>query len=280
MKFADANAEYNNSNIVIVGVPFDGTASFRDGARLAPDRIREASYNFETYYPEYDAEITELSFCDLGNLNVNSVEDTALEVKKNVEKVLNDGKMPILLGGEHSITIHSASVFKELCDGFFISLDAHLDLRDAYEETKYSHACVARRVFERFGEDMALIGIRSGSKEEYAFLKEMGIASFSAENVKSRGVKDIVRAVKKRSFGRKIYLSLDMDVIDISFAPGTENPEPYGLNPSEVRAFISGFSKEVSAFDLVEVSPKYDYGETSLLAARLIRDLIMEKYFG
>lgn len=283
MNFADADDEYEDADVVIVGVPFDKTVSFRDGTREAPRYIREASYNFETYYPEYDSETTDISVCDLGDLNISFVEDTAVEVRKSTSRILYDDKLPVIIGGEHSITIYSSAVFKEKFndDAFFIVIDAHLDMRDQYNDNKFSHACVSRRVFEKFGNDIALIGQRSGSKEEYKFIKKNNILLYSSEDVNNGNLKDIVANIKDKASGKRIYLSLDMDALDCMLAPGVGNPEPYGLNPYQVREIVSEFSKDAYLFDLVEVSPKYDSnGETTMLAAKIIRDFIMKRYFG
>lgn len=283
MNFADADDEYEDADVVIVGVPFDKTVSFRDGTREAPRYIREASYNFETYYPEYDSETTDISVCDLGDLNISFVEDTAVEVRKSTSRILYDDKLPVIIGGEHSITIYSSAVFKEKFndDAFFIVIDAHLDMRDKYNDNKFSHACVSRRVFEKFGNDIALIGQRSGSKEEYKFIKKNNILLYSSEDVNNGNLKDIVANIKDKASGKRIYLSLDMDALDCMLAPGVGNPEPYGLNPYQVREIVSEFSKDAYLFDLVEVSPKYDSnGETTMLAAKIIRDFIMKRYFG
>ncbi|HIH40720.1 MAG TPA: agmatinase [Halobacteria archaeon] len=283
MSFADADEEYEDADVVIIGVPFDKTVSFRDGTREAPNYIREASYNFETYYPEYDSETTEISLCDLGDLDVSSVEDTAIEVKKSTTRILYDDKLPVIIGGEHSITIYSSAAFKEKFkdDSFFVVIDAHLDMRDLYNNNKFSHACVSRRVFEKFGNDIALIGQRSGSKEEYKFIKKNNISLYSSDDVNNGDLKEIISDIKDKASGKKIYLSLDMDAVDCMLAPGVGNPEPYGLNPYQVREIVSRFSKDACLFDIVEVSPKYDSnGETAMLAAKIIRDFIMEKYFG
>ena len=268
LKFADANSSFNDAEFIILGVPFDLTSSFRSGSRFAPNRIREASYNFETYLMEHDIDLIDIPFHDAGNIdecgNVDEMINGAEEV---VKKILP--KFPVLIGGEHSLTTGAVKPFRDISVVF---IDAHLDFRNEYLGIKNSHACVSKRVSEIVGvENVFSIGVRSFSCEEKKDSEELGLKYFSSFDVKEKGIENIIRNLNLKE---KVYLSLDMDGVDPGFAPGVGNPEPFGLTPIDVVKCIKILSDRLVGFDVAEVCPPYDNGNTSLLAARIIRDLI------
>ena len=268
LKFADANSSFNDAKFVIFGVPFDSTSSFRSGSRFAPNRIREASYNFETYLMEHDIDLTDVPFHDAGNLDeYGNVDEMTGAVEDAVKKILP--KFPILIGGEHSLTIGAVKTLKNVSVVF---IDAHLDFRDEYLGIKNSHACVSRRISEIVGiENVFSIGVRSFSREEKNDAEKLGLKYVSSFDVKEKGIE---KSIRNLNLKKKIYLSLDMDSIDPSYAPGVGNPEPFGLTPLDVVKCIKILSDRLVGFDIVEVCPPHDNGNTSLLAARIIRDLI------
>ena len=268
LKFADANSSFNDAKFVIFGVPFDSTSSFRSGSRFAPNRIREASYNFETYLMEQDVDLIDIPFHDAGNLDeYGNVDEMTGAVEDAVKKILP--KFPILIGGEHSLTIGAVKTLKNVSVVF---IDAHLDFREEYLGIKNSHACVSRRVSEIVGiENVFSIGVRSFSREEKNDAEKLGLKYVSSFDVKEKGIENIIRNLNLK---KKIYLSLDMDGVDPAFAPGVGNPEPFGLRPMDVVKCIKILSDRLVGFDIVEVCPPHDNGNTSLLAARIIRDLI------
>ena len=268
LKFADANSSFNDAKFVIFGVPFDSTSSFRSGSRFAPNRIREASYNFETYLMEQDVDLIDIPFHDAGNLDeYGNVDEMTGAVEDAVKKILP--KFPILIGGEHSLTIGAVKTLKNVSVVF---IDAHLDFREEYLGIKNSHACVSRRVSEIVGiENVFSIGVRSFSREEKNDAEKLGLKYVSSFDVKEKGIENIIRNLNLK---KKIYLSLDMDGVDPAFAPGVGNPEPFGLTPLDVVKCIKILSDRLVGFDVTEVCPPYDNGNTSLLGARIIRDLI------
>jgi len=274
--FADANAGYEDAKFVIFGVPFDGTSCFRPGSRWAPLAIKKASYNFELYHPRYDIDLCDVPFCDLGDIEVSvSVDETLADVQSETKRIIDDGKTPIMIGGEHSLTYACVRAFGDVS---VIVLDAHLDLRDEYAGSRLGHACVSRRILETTGvENYISIGIRSGAREEYDFARQNGVRFYGAEQVQSDGIINIVRDATKHLTTGKIYLSIDMDVIDPAYAPAVGTPEPFGLTPADVRYIIQEIAPRVAGFDLVEISPDYDNGQTSLLGAKLIREFIAAK---
>jgi len=268
LKFADANSSFNDAKFVIFGVPFDSTSSFRSGSRFAPNRIREGSYNFETYLMEHDIDLTGVPFHDAGNLDeYGNVDEMTGAVEDAVKKILP--KFPILIGGEHSLTMGAVKPLKNVSVVF---IDAHLDFREEYLGIRNSHACVSRRTSEVVGvENVFSIGVRSFSREEKDDAEKLGLKYVSSFDVKEKGIENIIRNLNLK---KKIYLSLDMDGVDPAFAPGVGNPEPFGLRPMDVVKCIKILSDRLVGFDIVEVCPPHDNGNTSLLAARIIRDLI------
>jgi len=268
LKFADANSSFNDAKFVMFGVPFDSTSSFRSGSRFAPNRIREASYNFETYLMEQDVDLIDIPFHDAGNLDeYGNVDEMTGAVEDAVKKILP--KFPILIGGEHSLTIGAVKTLKNVSVVF---IDAHLDFREEYLGIKNSHACVSRRVSEIVGiENVFSIGVRSFSREEKNDAEKLGLKYFSSFDVKEKGIENIIQNLDLKE---KVYFSLDMDGVDPAFAPGVGNPEPFGLTPLDVVKCIKILSDRLVGFDVAEVCPPYDNGNTSLLGARIIRDLI------
>lgn len=273
--FADANSDYKKARYVICGVPFDGTSSFRTGSRLAPQEMRAASYNFETYSSFFDIDLIDVQIHDAGDLEVASTINETLEmISVAAEKYVRDGKLPIMLGGEHSLTFPFANACKnKYPDLGFVVLDAHMDLRQEYRGEKNSHACISRHVIENVTQKYASVGIRSGNREEYDYVNENNIKVFSAEEVFSKGIESVIDDIRKEIKGT-IYLSVDMDALDPAYAPALGTPEPYGLTPRDVREVISCLAPKIVGFDLVEIAPEYDSGGTSILGAKLVRDFI------
>jgi agmatinase len=192
--FADANSDYENAHYVICGVPFDGTSSYRLGSRLAPDEMRAASYNFETYSSFFDYDLADVEIHDAGNLEVaDTIDDTLLGISKYADKFVNDSKIPIILGGEHSLSYPFVKACKNKYPGLgFVVLDAHMDMREEYRDEKNSHACISRHVIEELTSKYVSIGIRSGAREEYDYVRENKIKMFTAEDVHSEGIEKVI----------------------------------------------------------------------------------------
>jgi len=268
--FAFASVSFDEAEFVILGVPFDRTTSFRPGARAGPNAIREASYNFEPYVFEHDVLLTDIKIHDAGNIeDCGHAEDMIRETKQYVSKIVKAGKFPILIGGEHSINIPAVMAFHNIG---VISVDAHLDFRDQYMNNMLSHACVLRRNADHVGiENVLAFGVRSISFEE----KQRPMPEYiDAYTIHNEGVvKSFQRAldlIRKES----IYFSLDIDGIDPAYAPGTGTPEPFGLSSMDVKKCINMVAHRLVGFDVNEVSPPYDKGNTAMLAARMIVEVI------
>jgi agmatinase len=229
--FADADSNYPDADFVIFGAPFDGTASFRKGSRLAPDAIREASYNFETYNPYFDIDLADIPFHDAGDVDIPgsyTVEQAQAAVGDMVTAILSDGKIPIMLGGEHSLTVPCVRGSKNhFNDLGVVVLDAHFDLRQEYEGQVNSHACVSRRIIEDITDNYISIGIRSGTRNEYSLARSRGITYYSADFVEDKGIPHVLAELSRHLDldTSHLYLSLDMDVLDPAYAPALGTPE-------------------------------------------------------
>ena len=259
MIFADAEAGYEESLFVIFGVPFeDKEMSFRSGTAEAPDFIRYAGWNYESYDMETDIDLQNIAIHDAGNVTLEKAPEL-------IRKIRNDGKTPIGMGGAHSIT---PPLVASLDEEFGVMvLDAHMDFRDEYLGDAESHACTSRRIFDRVGKERIVsVGVRSASRNEVKDAGELGFTYYHGNRL----------AEPLEIPFENIYLSVDMDVFDPSLAPGVSNPEPNGAG-YEILELIGSMAKRIIAMDVVEVCPSYDDGRTALLAAKLIRDFICRK---
>ncbi len=264
--FADCETPYEESRFVLFGAPFDGTTSFKPGTRFGPRAIREMSYNFESFIPEFDLDLGDLLVHDMGDLDLGVVPDEAVDqVAELAGQISSDGKIPVMLGGEHSVSIGSVrGVRPEVA----VICDAHLDLRDEYRGSKYNHGCAARRIFEEGVRDIVIIGARSGTPDQYEFARNVTL--YSADKVRELGIAEVIRKVDEFVGRRRLYLSVDADVIDCCATPGLGTPEPFGLQPLDIRTVVMAFAGRASGFDYVEVCP-CDQGQTACVATSLIR---------
>ena len=267
--FADADAEYSSADYVLFGVPFDGTTSFKAGCRDAPLAIRQVSYNIETYLPFYDLEMTDVSVHDMGDMYVECLPDLMVEqVADAVSDLMKDEIVPIMMGGEHSVTIGAVQTLKPK---WYVVCDAHLDMQDEYRGSPFNHDCVTARVSEAV-ENIVIIGARSGCKEEFEYARE-NYHLYTADDVEERGIRAVLDEVSELIGDDSLYLSIDADAIDCCLTPGLGTPEPFGLTPKDVRAVIRRLAKNAVGFDYVEVLPN-DQGQTAMVAAHMIREFI------
>ena len=271
--FADAEASFNDARFIFYGYPFEGTACFRKGTAKAPDEIRRHSYNFETYLMELGVDLSDVALNDYGNLELTKDQGKNESLVTDlVTKIVNGGKFPIGLGGEHSLTPPAVKAVQAKYPNLVVViLDAHLDFRVEYENNPRSHATVTRRVSEIVGADrVCSIGIRSVSQAEISEARGIGLKFIESGWTELREyLADLID-----DLDGPVYLSLDMDAIDPAFAPGVGTPEPFGMTPYEVIQTINFFADRIVGFDCVEVCPPYDNGNTSALAARLTRHLV------
>lgn len=273
----DALSDYKSARYVIFGVPFDGTSSYRSGSRFAPDAMRKASENFETYNSYFDVDFEDLQIHDAGNIEHYSSVDLMLEeIAFDVKPIVDDGKIPIMMGGEHSLTLPCVKACAENAGDDFgvLVMDAHFDLREEYGGIKNNHACVSRHIIDEVTDNYVSIGVRSGPKEEWVFAKDNNIKHFTSDDVREIGIKGVIAEALEYLDCSQIYLSLDMDALDPSFAPGLGTPEPFGLTDVDVREVIRTFAPMTIGFDVMEIAPEYDNGISALLGTKLLREFI------
>ncbi|HEY3374333.1 MAG TPA: agmatinase [Candidatus Aquicultor sp.] len=272
----DENSSFDEADVVIVPVPYDATTTYKAGTREGPLAIINASRQVELYDMEFETEIyKKVGIHTMNELlpNMAGPKEQIKDVKQAVLNVVEGNKFPVMIGGEHSITLGAVQALRERYpDITVLQLDAHTDLRDTYEETKYSHACVMRRIYDE-GISFAQLGVRNSSAEEAAFIKEKNIFSVSAPQYKFGyyGVEDIVDAL-----GDTVYITIDMDVFDPSEVPAVGTPEPGGITWYELLRIIDEitFHKKVVGFDVVELAPISGNPASDFFAAKLIYKLI------
>ncbi len=275
--FMGAKRNIDQCKVSLLGVPYDGTACFRPGARFGPSAVREDSYGIETYCPQLNLDLEDINFADLGSLNV-PIGDPKLTidyVRDATDILLKNNLKPLIIGGEHSIT---SGVIKSIITNYpeliIIQLDAHADLRDQWLGTKFSHACTMKRCLEILpSKKIFQIGIRSGTRSEFL---EMNNTKRLIQHTSGENAKYLEEALKSFK-GKPIYLTFDLDWFDPSIMPGTGTPEPGGYFWGDFAAIIDVIkSHNLIGADVVELSPKLDNaGISSVLAAKVIRSLIM-----
>lgn len=277
--FADSEASFDDADFIIFSVPYDKTCSFRPGAKKGPAQIRQVSWNFETYNIRTGVDFKDIKVHDYGDLNVSNMTPAKMieTVKDFTSSVLSKKKIPVCLGGEHSITPGIVYAYpKDIC---VLSIDAHIDFREEYENEKYNHACVTRRIADHIKiENIGVIGIRSAEKDEYIDAKKQNLFFKTSFEIKDKGLKTVIAETKKHFKDKKMYLTIDIDAVDPGYAPGTGTPEPFGINPFELIEIIDFFSPQIVGFDVVEVNPDFDNGQTATLAAKIVRNIIENIY--
>ena len=271
--FIGCDNEYEESKIVLFGAPFDSTTSFRPGTRFASSAMRTESIGIETYSPYQDLDLEDIPVFDAGDLeltfgNASVTLDTITEFSK---KVLEDAKIPFMIGGEHLVTLGSIrAVAEKYPDLHVIHFDAHADLREDYMGEKLSHATVMRRTWEILGDDRIFqFGIRSGEKNEFYWGKD----HVKTSKFTFFGLDEVIASLKDKP----VYFTLDLDVLDPSIFPGTGTPEAGGVTFNELLGAIMKIAPlNIVGLDINELSPVYDHSGTSTaVACKLVRELIM-----
>ena len=268
-----ANPDYKNSDWVLIGLPYDGTCSYRPGARFAPQEIRLASWGLEEYSPDIEREMSEINFYDAGEIDIpfGNREVILSLIKNNVSDALNDGKKVFGIGGEHLVTLPEIEAYlnkyPDLC---VIHFDAHTDLREDYLGERLSHAAVIRRVAEKLKtpHNLCQAGIRSGEKYEFDFMKEY--------NTFCANIEEFQAHIGEIS-DKPIFITVDLDVLDTSIMPGTGTPEAGGFTYNELINYLKIIKgKNVVGMDVVELSPHYDTsGVSTAVAAKVIREMLL-----
>jgi arginase/agmatinase len=264
--FSDANAAFSTSKYVIFGAPLDITGTHRRGTAKGPESIRHESYTFESFNPDLGVDLSDVPTYDKGDLPMKKPQK---EISETVREILSAGKVPIMLGGEHSVSPYAVQEFQDVS---VLVFDAHLDYRDELKGDKNNHACATRRMDEIISPEKILpVGIRSICKSEYDDAKRLGLDYVTADRARALGTAGLIKFIDQMLPGQ-IYVSVDIDGIDPAYAPGVGTPEPFGLDPVMVRDVIRHVAPRALGFDIVEVCPPADNGNTAALAARLVKD--------
>ena len=262
------NADYESSDIVMLGLPFDGTVTNRPGSRFAPEQIRLASWGLEEYSPYFDKHLEDCNFHDVGDLEfpIGNTIESLNQIEENVTQIYEDGKRVFGIGGEHLVTLPEIkAVHKFHKDLAIVHFDAHTDLRQEYLGQELSHSAVIKHSADIVGfENLKQIGIRSGMKEEFELMKKHNTLAKQYSDL------DVLK-------GKPIFVTVDLDVLDTSIMPGTGTPEVGGLTFNELLGwfrYLKDFN--IVGADVVELAPDYDAsGASTAVAAKVIRELLM-----
>lgn len=275
--FIKSFPNYEESQVVLYGMPMDWTVSFRPGSRFGPARIREVSVGLEEYSPYLDRELEEVKYLDAGDIPLpfGNPQRSLDMIEEFVDKVLGDNKFPLGMGGEHLVSwgVFQA-MYKKYPDLAIIHMDAHTDLRDEYEGEPLSHSTPIKKVANLIGpKNVYSFGIRSGMKEEFQWAKEVGM------HISKFEVLEPLKEILPTLAGRPVYVTIDIDVLDPAHAPGTGTVDAGGITSKELLASIHEIARsnvQVVGADLVEVAPIYDPSEqTANTASKLIREMIL-----
>lgn len=272
--FIGCDCGYEEADMVLYGAPFDSTTSFRPGARFGPSAMRHESFGLETWSPYQDADLTDCAVFDSGDMELcfGSSETALKDIEERAEEIFTDGKFPLLLGGEHLVTLGAVrAAVRRYPELHIIHFDAHADLRDDYLGVRLSHACVLRRCWELAGDGKIFqFGIRSGDRKEFEWGKDhVTTRKFSFE-----GLEETLERLK----GKPVYFTVDLDVLDPSVFPGTGTPEPGGVSFDELRKAVTLVCSraDVVACDVNELSPHYDQSGVSTMAAgKIVREMLL-----
>jgi agmatinase len=266
---------YEDAEVILFGAGFDGTSTYRPGSRFAPMALRsETLLAQEDYSPYFDLDLKDKKIHDLGDVEVvfGDTSETLARIEKISTYIVNDGKKPVCIGGEHLVTL---PVVKPLLNNYpdlqIIQLDAHLDLMDELFGDRYSHGTVMRRIFDLMKQPFRIyqVGVRSGHRDEYAFAK-------SNTNLYPFNSDEFLKNLDAFS-DKPVYLTIDLDVFDPSLIPGTGTPEAGGIFFQEFISVLKSISNiNIVGADIVELSPQIDLTNTStIVASKILRELLL-----
>jgi agmatinase len=279
--FSGVQRPFKKAKYVVFGVPFDVTSTYRTGARFGPNAVRQASLNIETYSFRSGIDVEDLALHDLGDLHTSTSPKRTVDVLALVvADVLAAKKLPVVIGGEHTITL---GIMKGLGDRArktaVVSFDAHLDLRKEFMGLTLSHTTFMRVINEEVKPAKIIeVGTRAVCNEELGYADGSGIDFFSAQQIRKEGVAQIIQELKEELEPyENVYLTVDMDVLDPAFAPAVQNPEPEGLETRTLLDIVCGLcDRRVVGFDVVEVAPVYDQGISAITSAKVIFQMLCQ----
>lgn len=271
--FMACDSNYEDAAIVLFGAPYDGTVSYRPGTRFAPSAIRNESFGIETYSPYLKKDLEDIKIFDAGDLefsfgNTRKVLD---EIKDMAAKIIEKDKIPVMLGGEHLVTLGCIEAMAlKYPDLHIVHFDAHADLREEYLGEELSHACVLRRCHEILGDNRIYqFGIRSMTREEDEFAENHTVqVKYNLD-----GLDNAIQQLK----GKPIYVTLDLDVLDPAYFCGTGTPEPGGVSFMELMKAVHKLHElTIVGVDINELAPHYDQsGMSTITACKILRELVL-----
>ncbi|MFB6107828.1 MAG: agmatinase [Haloplanus sp.] len=268
--FPGARADRDEAAYVVVGAPLDASTTFQPGTRFGPDRVRRFAESFDDYDRRTGLRFTDLGVHDAGDLRAWDDAPEYVEfLAGDLRDVVGDGAVPLLLGGEHTVTVAGVEA---VAPDWFVCLDAHLDLRAEFDGNPWSHACVTRRVLD-VADHAVVVGARTGSEAEWTRAEADDVTVVAPEAVESWTVSDLEAATGLDPATTTGYLSVDVDAADPAFAPGTGTMEPVGLTPREMRGVVRSVAPHADGFDLVEVNDRDD-GQAASLGGKLLREFV------
>ena len=279
--FGGLQKPLETAKYVVFGVPFDVTSTYRTGARFGPNAIREASLNIETFSFRAGVDLEDLLIHDLGDLHVStSPRKTVGMIAHVVADVLSAGKMPVAVGGEHTITLGVlkglGSIAKKTA---IVSFDAHLDLRREYQGLTLSHTTFMRLVNEEVKPAKIFeVGTRAVCREELDYAKKAGVEFITSLQLRREGPEKTIQNLKEKLAPYdSVYLSVDMDILDPAFAPAVQNPETGGIDTNTLIDVLCALcDKRVIGFDVLEIAPVYDQGISAVAAARIMFEMLCQ----
>jgi agmatinase len=276
--FSGVQRDYDKADYAVLGVPFDATSTYRSGARFGPNAIRQASLNIETYSFRTGLDVENLRLHDLGDLHVSTDTRKTLNILELVIRDIVKTKVPVTIGGEHTITLGIAKGFgSKIPKTAVVSFDAHLDLRNEFLGLKLSHTTFMRRINEETKPAKIIeVGTRSVCKEELAYAKKAGIEFLPTQQIRKEGSQQVAERLKEKlAECEHIYLSIDMDVLDPAYVPAVQNPEADGLEMHVLLDILESIcDTRVMGFDVLEITPSYDQGITAIQTAKVIFEVL------
>jgi agmatinase len=275
--FMSMDDSYEESKVIVFGAGFDGTTSNRPGTRFASAAMRPEFYGLETYSPILNLDMDDYKICDIGDLelSIGNTDVVLDEIYEGAKQIVNDDKVPFMIGGEHLVTLPVfKAVHEKYKDVCVLHFDAHTDLREEYNNNKNSHATVIKRIWDIIGDNRIYqFGIRSGTKEEFDFALENKHTYMETHTINT------FEYIVKKLEDKNVYLTIDLDVLDPSIFPGTGTPEPGGVTFREfenIFKIIRNSKINLVGADIVELSPDYDNTNVSTITScKILRELVL-----
>ena len=279
--FSGLQKPFDKAKYIIFGVPFDVTSTYRTGARFMPNAVRQASLNIETYSFRSGEDVEDLALNDAGDLHVSTDTKQTLDMcKLVVADIVAAGKIPVAIGGEHTITL---GIMKGLGakakKTAVVSFDAHMDLRSEFLGCTLSHTTFMQLINEEVKPAKIIeVGTRSVCKDELTYAKKSGIEFITSQQIKKLGAQRILETIKEKLAPyESVYLSVDLDIVDPAYIPAVQNPEVEGIDLTMLLDIVCGLcDKRVVGFDVLEIAPIYDQGVSAIAAAKVMFEMLCQ----